>query len=64
MDRLGRRFNYTERDFLEAYLGKDYARAPNLDTEQNQIFGFNESLKKRYPIDKFALTPGLEERKK
>jgi hypothetical protein len=32
---LGRRFNYTQRDFLEAYLGKDYARVPNLNTEDN-----------------------------
>jgi hypothetical protein len=25
-DKPGRKFNYTERDFFEAYFGKDYAR--------------------------------------
>ena len=37
----GRRFDYTEQEFLEAYLGKDYARKIDLyDNEDNLIFGF------------------------
>ena len=31
LDRPGRKFSYTERDFVEAYLGKDFARPHNLD---------------------------------
>jgi hypothetical protein len=32
----GRKFGYSERDFLDAYLGKDYARAIDLgDNEYN-----------------------------
>ena len=37
----GRRFNYSESEFLEAYLGKDYARSVDLtENEHNQTFGF------------------------
>jgi hypothetical protein len=37
----GRRFDYTEREFLEAYLGKDFARKIDLnDNDDNHIFGF------------------------
>ena len=35
---------------MEAYLGKDYAQAVDLmENEQNQVFGFQESLKKLFP---------------
>jgi hypothetical protein len=38
----GRRFhNYTEKDFLEAYLGKDYAMHPDImANDYNHTFGF------------------------
>jgi hypothetical protein len=40
--RLGRRFDrYTEQEFLESYLGKDFARAADLDANpDNWTFGF------------------------
>lgn len=42
-DRLthkGRKYAYKESDFLEAYLGKDFMRAPRLeDDEYHQAFG-------------------------
>ena len=35
---------------MEAYLGKDYAQSVDLmENEQNQVFGFQESLKKMFP---------------
>jgi hypothetical protein len=37
----GRRFDYTEQEFLEAYLGKDFSRKIDLnENEDNHIFGF------------------------
>ena len=37
----GRRFDYTEAEFLEAYLGKDYSRRIDLmNNEDNHVFGF------------------------
>jgi hypothetical protein len=32
-EKPGRKFGYTEDDFLMSYLGKDYARPANLDVE-------------------------------
>jgi hypothetical protein len=46
----GRRFGYTEEEFLEAYLGKDYARSIDLEADpDNMIFGFHKSLKELVP---------------
>lgn len=60
----GRKFTYTEQDFIEAYMGKDYARTPNLDVEQNQIFGYHEAMKYKFPIDKYMMTPIFEAQQK
>lgn len=46
----GRRFGYTEEEFLESYLGKDYARKIDLnDNHDNLIFGFQDTLKDLVP---------------
>jgi len=46
----GRTFNYTEQDFLESYLGKDYTAKIDLhENEHNQTFGFHETLKELFP---------------
>jgi hypothetical protein len=59
-DRPGRKFGYTENDFLEAYFGKDFARNALLElNEENPVFGFNDSLKKKYPIDKYQKLPQI-----
>ena len=42
---------------MEAYFGKNYGRNANLELEQNAVFGFNESYKHKYPIDKFQQMP-------
>lgn len=48
--RPGRKFNYNEGDFLESYLGRDYTAKIHLaDNEQNQIFGFQKTLKELFP---------------
>jgi len=48
---------------LEAYLGKDYAQAVNLmENPQNQVFGFQESLKELFPDkNKYLKMPKLRE---
>jgi len=60
----GRRFSYSEAEFLEAYLGRDYARAVDLrEDEHNQTFGFQESLKELIPDrNEFLELPKEEER--
>lgn len=46
-------------------MGKDFARErPSLDMEYNNIFGYNESLKYKFPIDKYLKSPELEQKKK
>lgn len=59
----GRKYEYSTQDFLEAYLGKDYAQAVDLmENPQNQVFGFQESLKKLFPDkNKYLKMPKLRE---
>ena len=61
---LGRKFGYTESDFLEAYFGKDNARDANSEFGEGTVFGFNESFKKKYPIDKYQKMPSIEAQRK
>lgn len=56
-------FGYTERDFLEAYHGKDLARAANTELAANPVFGYNDSLAHKYPIDKLLQAPVLAQKK-
>jgi len=48
---------------LEAYLGKDYAQAVDLmENEHNQVFGFQDSLKKLFPDkNEYLKLPKLRE---
>ncbi len=63
--KAGRKFGYTEQDFLEAYFGKDNARAARVSLdEESSIFGFNDSYKRKYPIDKYQKLPELEAKKR
>lgn len=55
----GRKFQYTEKDFMLAYFGKDSARNASLEFGVNNVFGFNESYKQKYPIDKYLQAPSL-----
>lgn len=46
-------------------MGKDFARErPSIDMEYNNIFGYNESYKQKFPIDKYLKSPALAEKKK
>jgi hypothetical protein len=64
INKPGRRFSYSEQEFLDAYLGRDYARSINLeDDEYNQTFGFQDSLKKLIPDrNEFLELPNEEEK--
>lgn len=59
----GRKFSYTNDDFLRAYFGKDYARVPVFNRDDSNLFQVNESLSRRFPINKYVLGPSIEERK-
>ena len=61
IDRPGRKFGYSEKDFIEAYFGKDNARSARSSIdEEATVFGFNDSYKKKYPIDKYQKLPEIE----
>lgn len=64
--RPGRKFNYDEGDFLESYLGRDYTAKIHLaDNEQNQIFGFQKTLKELFPNkSEYMKLPELLEQEK
>jgi hypothetical protein len=59
----GRRFGYTNDDFLRAYFGKDYARQAVFLADDTNLFGVNESLSRRFPIDKYLVGPQVEAKK-
>lgn len=62
--RFGRRFDrYTEQEFLESYLGKDFARATDLDANtDNWTFGFQTPIKELFPDrNEFLTYPKLLE---
>ena len=66
MKRRGRRFSaYTEEEFLEAYLGKDFARRVDLGAdEDNHTFGIQGRLSEMLPDKKDLLKyPKLLEEK-
>lgn len=65
----GRKFNYSDEDFIESYLGKDgnrlaFAEGNELKDDYSSAFGFNETLKNKYPLKNYLSHPKLEEKKK
>ena len=63
--KAGRKFGYTNQDFMEAYFGKDLARNDSLEFNyETNLFGFNDSYKQKYPIDKYQKMPWVEAQKK
>ena len=63
-DRPGRKFNYTEKEFVESYFGKDGLRRLGFETtpdkNKTSIFGYNEAWKYRFPVEKYLMTPYIE----
>ena len=53
----GRKFAYTNDDFIRAYFGKDYARSVQVQSDDSNLYRINESLDRKYPIDKYVLGP-------
>ena len=60
LTRPGRQFDFTERDFIETYFGKDLARVKHLEYGKDNLITFNESLKKKYPLESYLEVPKLE----
>jgi hypothetical protein len=64
--RRGRRFSkYNRQEFLEAYLGKDYARRPNLDHDPyNELFGYQDTIKELFPdFKEYLMYPNIKREK-
>ena len=60
LNRPGRQFDFTERDIIETYFGKDLARVRHLEYGKDNSLTFNESLKKKYPLESYLEMPKLE----
>ena len=59
----GRRFKgYTDREFLEAYFGKDMMRVGVLDKKQDAIFMPQETLKSKFPVSQFLKSPAIDKK--
>jgi len=63
IDTPGRRFGYSDQEFLEAYLGKDFRRMPDLNNDDSLIFEFQEDMKHQYKVEDYLEMPKIEERK-
>ena len=67
-EKPGRKFNYSEKDFVESYFGKDGLRRLGFDNKpdnnRSSIFGFNETWKKRFQVEKYLLTPEIEKKQR
>lgn len=50
---------------MEAYFGKDNARSAQSTLDSDcSVFGYNESLKRKYPVDKYQKLPGIEAKRR
>ncbi|CDW82520.1 UNKNOWN [Stylonychia lemnae] len=64
LENPGRKFDYNEKDFLQAYFGKDYARQRTIDIDkEHQSFGYNKTLKEKFPMEKYFKLPVYEQKR-
>jgi len=51
INRPGRRTSISVQDYLESQFGKDMLRQPRQSIKDDDMFTFQETLKKRYPAE-------------
>jgi len=60
IEKPGRRTSITVQEYLESSFGKDMMRQPSQRIEDNDMFTFQETLKKRYPMENYLKLPETE----
>lgn len=61
----GRRFTgYTEKEFIEAYFGKDLMRNAVVDRNHDPLFREQKEMRERYPISEFLKMPEAQRKLK
>jgi len=50
---------YTEKEYIEAYFGKDMARRLQTENRHDPLYTEQKTWKEKYPLDSFLKTPGL-----
>jgi hypothetical protein len=53
MSKPGRRTSLSAQDYLEMHYGKDMLRMPRQRIQEDDTFTFQETLKKKYPMNQF-----------
>lgn len=64
INRPGRRTSISVQDYLESQFGKDMLRQPRQSIKDDDIFTFQETLKKRYPAEQFLKLADVEKKLK
>lgn len=61
INKSGRRFNgYTDKEFIEAYFGKDLMRSAVVDRSKDPLFNTQQTLKEKYPLSMFLKLPAAQ----
>ena len=59
--KLGRKFGYSSRDFLESYLGKDMMRENYVNLSDRKMYSFNDEMKRQFPYQALSMVPYWED---
>ena len=62
LNRPGRRTSMSVQDYLESQFGKDMLRQPRQSIKDDDMFTFQETLKKRYPAEQFLKLADVEKK--
>ena len=60
INKPGRRTSISVQEFLESQFGKDMMRQPRQRLQDDDMFTFQETLKKRYPMEQYLKLPETE----
>lgn len=62
INKPGRRTSISVQDYLESQFGKDMLRQPRQSIKDDDMFTFQETLKKRYPAEQFLKLADVEKK--
>lgn len=62
INRPGRKTSISVQDYLESQFGKDMLRQPRQSIKDDDMFTFQETLKKRYPAEQYLKLADVEKK--
>jgi len=62
INRPGRKTSISVQDYLESQFGKDMLRQPRQSIRDDDMFTFQETLKKRYPAEQYLKLADVEKK--